>query len=223
VRNRCVSFRGARWEVSVGRMISFGAAPSWRCGRAQGVLSDEAGISVGGPVDSAAFDFAAFGSVEFHSNPRRYFTLRAMVLRSYRAMAAPRRRSATVPARNARSDQNRRSVAASRSPRSQRRDLRAKTARVALMLSLFLVVLAAALFIGGRKVIGPLLREAAAQTREAHRKGDIVFTMPDGTFCRHLAFDNKTAELRESTVLQCQEARPRTSVDAPHGFAWGAR
>jgi hypothetical protein len=89
-------------------------------------------------------------------------------------------------------------------------------------LSLFLVFLAAALFVGCRKVVGPMLRDAAAQTSEAHRKGDIVFTMPDGAFCRHLAFDNKTAELRESTVVQCQEARPRESGRTPRGFAWGA-
>jgi hypothetical protein len=101
--------------------------------------------------------------------------------------------------------------------------VRAKTARLAVVLSLFLVFLAAALFVGCRKIVGPILRDAAAQTSEAHRKGDIVFTMPDGAFCRHLAFDNKTAELRESTVVQCQEARPRESFRAPRGFAWGPR
>jgi hypothetical protein len=85
------------------------------------------------------------------------------------------------------------------------------------------VFLAGALFVGCRKIVGPILRDAAAQTTEAHRRGDIVFTMPDGAFCRHLAFDNKTAELRESTVVQCQEARPRGSARPPRGFAWGAR
>ena len=41
---------------------------------------------------------------------------------------------------------------------------------------------------------------------------------PDGTFCRHLAFDNKPAELTESTVLQCPEARPREAAHPPSGF-----
>jgi len=91
--------------------------------------------------------------------------------------------------------------------------LRAKTARLAVVLSLFLVLTIAAVFVGGRSVIVPILQKAMAQTADVHRKGSIVFTMPDGTFCRHLAFDNKTAELRESTVLQCPEARPRSSPE----------
>jgi hypothetical protein len=108
-----------------------------------------------------------------------------------------------------------------RSPRARRHERRAKTARLAVVLSLFLVLLVAALFIGGRTVIEPMLHKAIAQPSETHRRGEIVFTMPDGAFCRHLAFDNKTAELTESTVLQCPEARPREAAHAPSGFAWG--
>jgi len=89
------------------------------------------------------------------------------------------------------------------------------------VLSLFLILLMAALVIGGRSVIEPMLRKAMAQASETHRQGEIVFTMPDGTFCRHLAFDNKTAELTESTVLQCPEARPHGAAHPPSGFAWG--
>jgi hypothetical protein len=126
-----------------------------------------------------------------------------------------------VPALNARSDRNRGRSVVPRSARSPGAELRVKTARLAIVLSLFLVLIAAALFIGGRRVIGPMLRDAMAQTAEAHRKGAITFTMPDGTFCRHLAFDNKTAELRESTVQQCPEARPREAAHASSGFAWG--
>jgi len=107
------------------------------------------------------------------------------------------------------------------SSRSRRHEQRAKTTRLAVVLSLFLVLLAAALLIGGRTTIGPMLH-AAVQAREADRVGEIVFTMPDGTFCRGLAFENKTAELTESTVLQCPEARPRESARAPGGFARGA-
>jgi hypothetical protein len=109
-----------------------------------------------------------------------------------------------------------------RSLRSRRHELRAKTARLVVVLSLFLMLITAAVFIGGRSVIGPLLEKAMARAGDTHRKGAIVFTMPDGTFCRHLAFDNKTAELTESTVLQCPEARPREAAHPPSGFAWGA-
>jgi hypothetical protein len=109
-----------------------------------------------------------------------------------------------------------------RSLRSRRHELRAKTARLVVVLSLFLMLITAAVFIGGRSVIGPMLEKAMARAGDTHRKGAIVFTMPDGTFCRHLAFDNKTAELTESTVLQCPEARPREAAHPPSGFAWGA-
>ena len=130
---------------------------------------------------------------------------------------------ATVQASNAKPDQSRRRTVVPRLSRSRRHELRAKTARVAVVLSFFLVLTIAAVFVGGRSVIGPILQKAMAQTADGHRKGSIVFTMPDGTFCRHLAFDNKTAELTESTVLQCPEARPRDAARAPSGFAWGAR
>lgn len=147
----------------------------------------------------------------------------ARVVRSYPAMTAGGWPSATVSAWNARPDENRRRIDAPRLSRSRRYELRAKTARLAVVLSLFLVLTMVVVFVGGRSVIGPMLQKAMAQTADAHRTGSIVFTMPDGTFCRHLAFDNKTAELTESTVLQCPEARPRDAGRASSGFAWGSR
>jgi hypothetical protein len=88
-----------------------------------------------------------------------------------------------------------------------------------LVLSLLLVLLAAALLIGGRAVIDPLLRAAAAD-REAHRLGEIVFNMP-GTVCRHLSFDNKTAAITEGAVEPCAQDQPQ--ANGAMGFAWGAR
>ena len=46
---------------------------------------------------------------------------------------------------------------------------------------------------------------AASGDREANRIGEIVYTMPDGAFCRHLAFDNATGEVTERTVEQCDQ------------------
>jgi hypothetical protein len=100
--------------------------------------------------------------------------------------------------------------------------LQAKAMRIGVVLSLFLVLVVAAVLIGGRSVIGPMLQKAMAQPRDAHRTGAIVFTMPDGAFCRHMAYDNKTAELVESAVVQCAEARPRDAPRASNGFAWGS-
>jgi hypothetical protein len=105
----------------------------------------------------------------------------------------------------------------------RRDEQQAKNTRVVIILSLFLAFLAAALLIGGRAFIDPMLR-AAAEARQTNRKGEIVFTMPDGAFCRHLSFDNKTADITESTLDRCPEARPRLkgSVSSNKGFAWGA-
>jgi hypothetical protein len=95
--------------------------------------------------------------------------------------------------------------------------------RLGVVLSLFLALIVAAVLIGGRGVIGPMLQKALAHPVDAHRKGAVVFTMPDGAFCRHLAYDNKTGELVESAVVQCPEARPHEAAHPPSGFAWGSQ
>jgi hypothetical protein len=73
---------------------------------------------------------------------------------------------------------------------------RAKSGRIVIVASLFLVLLAAALLVGGHAAIDPLLQSAAA-AREAKGAGAVVYTMPDGIFCRHVSFDNVTAEITE--------------------------
>jgi hypothetical protein len=111
---------------------------------------------------------------------------------------------------------------AHRLARLRRDEQHAKAARIAVVLSVFLVLLVAALLVGGRAVIDPLL-QAAADAREAKRTGDIVYTLPDGTFCRHLSFDNTTAELVEGTIERCAHDLARENSRAMMGFAWGAR
>jgi hypothetical protein len=119
-----------------------------------------------------------------------------------------------------------RGVSVRRSTRVRRDEQHAKNARVAIILSVFLAFLAAAVLIGGRTVIDPMLR-AAAEARQSKRIGEVVFTMPDGAFCRHLSFDNSTAEISESTLDRCPEARPRSlakeSTGVKKGFAWGVK
>jgi hypothetical protein len=91
---------------------------------------------------------------------------------------------------------------------------------VAVVLSLFLVFLAATLLVGGRTVLDPMLH-AAAEVREANRVSAIVFTMPDGAVCRHFSFDNKTAELTEGAVERCARTDLREPRRSSSGFAWG--
>ena len=107
------------------------------------------------------------------------------------------------------------------STRTRRDEQHAKTVRTGIVLSLFLVLLMAALLVGGRTLIDPML-QSAAEDREANRVGEIVYTMPDGAFCRHLAFDNTTGEITERTVEQCdQDIGRRTHPKT--GFSWRTR
>lgn len=144
--------------------------------------------------------------------------------RLYVMMRAAERISTTAASWNATADRARGS-AARRSARVRRDEQHIKNTRVVIVLSVFLAFLAAALLIGGRAFIGPMLR-SAADARQSSRIGEVVFTMPDGAFCRHLSFDNKTAEISESTIDRCPEARPRgmgkESASSSKGFAWGA-
>lgn len=108
-----------------------------------------------------------------------------------------------------------------KSARVRRNDQRARTARVAVVLSLFLVLVVAALLVGGRAVLDPLLQ--AAEAGETGRAGDVVYAMPDGTFCRHMSFDNTTAELTEGTIVPCAEESHKDRPRSRTGFTWGTR
>lgn len=105
--------------------------------------------------------------------------------------------------------------------RAKRDERRAKSVRIAIVVSFFLVLLAAAVLVG-QAVIDPLLRSAAA-ARDGKRTGEIVYSMPDGSFCRHLSFDNETAEVTEGAVEQCPSDLPRGRARAERNFAWGGR
>jgi hypothetical protein len=135
-------------------------------------------------------------------------------------MRAAERANATVASLRP-ADQRR--VAVRRSARVLRDEKHLKNARVAIVLSLFFAFLAAALLVAGRALIDPMLR-AAAEAHQAKRMGEVVFTMPDGELCRHLSFNNKTAEVTETALDRCPQARPREKASAgvAKGFAWGA-
>jgi hypothetical protein len=97
----------------------------------------------------------------------------------------------------------------------------ATSARAIIVSSLFLVLLAATLLFGGHAAIDPLLRSATA-AREARAVGDVVYSMPDGKFCRHMTFDNGTGDMVEGTVERCPDDIARDEFrNTGNGFAWG--
>ena len=104
--------------------------------------------------------------------------------------------------------------------RARLQEERANSASVAIASSLFVVLIAAALLVGGHAAIGALLRSAIA-ARDAKGIGDIVYTMPDGVFCRHMSFDNVTAEVTESVVERCPDDIAGSNPFAASNFAWG--
>jgi len=110
---------------------------------------------------------------------------------------------------------------ARRRSRARMDEERAKSGRVVIVSSLFLVLFTAALLVGGHAAIDPLL-QSAVNARETKGIGEVVVAMPDGIFCRHLSSDNVTAEITEGGIERCTKDiagnRPHTGL----GFAWRA-
>lgn len=158
----------------------------------------------------------------FQSNRECFFIGRAIVFQFYAGMRAGRRAISKAASWTTAVHPAAGPAFARRLSRLRRQEQQTKNIRVAVVLSLFLVLLVAALPVAGGAVINPPPRTAAEQ-REPHRMGDIVFTMPDGALCRHLWFDNKTAEISAGGIQQCRPDRIAEPVSGTKSFVWGAR
>jgi hypothetical protein len=91
---------------------------------------------------------------------------------------------------------------------------------VVIVFSLFLVLFAATLLIGGHAAIDPLL-QSAAETRDSRNAGDIVYTMPDGKFCRHMSYDNVTGEQTVGSIRPCDnDIVARNHTRSYRNFTW---
>jgi hypothetical protein len=95
--------------------------------------------------------------------------------------------------------------------------------RAVIVTTLFLMLFTAALMLGGHAAIDPILRMATA-ARDSGSTGDVIYTMPDGKFCRHMTLDNATGEMVEGTVEACQNDIVRGQFRRSVGsFTWGGR
>jgi hypothetical protein len=91
---------------------------------------------------------------------------------------------------------------------------------VVIVFSLFLVLFAATLLIGGHAAIDPLL-QSAAEARDTQNAGDIVYTMPDGKFCRHMSYDNVTGEQTVGSIRPCDnDIVARNHTRSYRHFTW---
>jgi hypothetical protein len=89
-----------------------------------------------------------------------------------------------------------------------------------IVFSAFLVLFAATVLIGGHAAIDPLL-QSAAEARDSQTSGDIVYTMPDGVFCRHLSYDNVTGEQTGGSIRPCDnDILARSRVRSYRHFTW---
>jgi hypothetical protein len=98
---------------------------------------------------------------------------------------------------------------------------REKSASVVIVSSLFLVLIAAGLLVGGHAAIDPLLR-SVIEARESNAAGAVLYAMPDGMYCRHMSFDNTTAEVTEGAIERCAQDIGRPHGRSAQGFAWDA-
>jgi hypothetical protein len=103
--------------------------------------------------------------------------------------------------------------------RTRRDEQRASKIGLIIITSLLCAVFAAATMFGGH-AIGPLLRHAAAE-RDANATGALVFTMPDGVFCRRMSFDNKTGEIGPGAIERCSQVAGEGSTAKTTTFQWG--
>jgi len=105
---------------------------------------------------------------------------------------------------------------------SRRDEARANSLGLIITTSIFFVLLAAAIMFGGHAAIGPLLRRAVEAPRPAGVTGDLLYTMPDGVFCRHMAYDNATGNLIDGDIVRCPDGLEGGAPSDASGFKWDA-
>jgi hypothetical protein len=92
--------------------------------------------------------------------------------------------------------------------------------RAVVVSTVFLVMITTAIMFGGHTAIDPLLRMATA-ARQSAAAGDIVVPMPDGKYCRHMSFDNRTSEMHEGAIEPCPDDILRGQFrQSGRGFSW---
>jgi hypothetical protein len=87
---------------------------------------------------------------------------------------------------------------------------------------LFFVLLSAAVTMGGHAAIGPMLQRATT-AQDGRSVGKLIFTMPDGMFCRYLSLDNATDEITEHPIERCADVGASRRPVTGWKFQWISR
>jgi hypothetical protein len=104
--------------------------------------------------------------------------------------------------------------------RQRSREDGATSGRVVVACSLLLLLVGATALVGARTTIESLLQSAAA-ARASLRTGQIVYTLPDGIYCRRVSFDNATAQISEGPMERCQNDVAGFRLRSKREFSWG--
>jgi hypothetical protein len=98
-------------------------------------------------------------------------------------------------------------------------DKRANSLALIVTTSLLFVLFASAVMVGGHAIISPLEREPAV-VGNSNDHGDIVYTMPDGTYCQHMTFDNATGRITSAGINHCDPDLDSGGGGFSTGFKW---
>jgi anti-sigma-K factor RskA len=116
-----------------------------------------------------------------------------------------------------------RELSAAHARRELRRSREARTGfwRVSIVSAFFVAVLIANLFVGAVVVVGAFRKEPDTASIAIGRA-----TIPtlDGVFCRHVLFDNRTAETKEDKISRCDDREDTKSKRRSKAtFSWGGQ
>jgi hypothetical protein len=105
--------------------------------------------------------------------------------------------------------------------RARRQEEREHSLGLIITISLSFILFAAAILLGGHAFIAPLLQRAATE-RDTNGTGEVVYTMPDGVFCRHVSINNGTGDITEDAIVECPGSTVNREETEPPQFRWGA-
>jgi hypothetical protein len=106
----------------------------------------------------------------------------------------------------------------------QSREARAQFWGLTIISSFFVIVLGTSLFLGAVMVIGTMREDdRSSALTETGRTGRIARTLPNGTLCHYMVFDNKTAQTVEDRIGRCDENKPKPKEQKPASFSWGGK
>jgi hypothetical protein len=100
-------------------------------------------------------------------------------------------------------------------------DQRANSLGMIIITSMLFVLFAAALMVGGHAAFVPLLRSAIG-VQGTNGSGEALYTMPDGTFCRHMSIDNVTGQVIEGAIERCPGRIGDVRPGPASRFEWGS-